>query len=248
MRVTVPSELFVTQTEPAPGAIAEGAFPTATESTTRPEPGSIFSTTPSGLTIQTEPKAARAGRAVPPKNPTEARSGRAKARRSYLGSIFETRPEPSVTQTPVLVAAIPAGVSPIGTLRTAFCDAPSTRVTLSSSRFATHSAPAPDAIAAGRAPTGTVATIDPDGSRATIEFAATGVAGDSPPLRAATMPAIAVAVAARATATTASRFREATRGAGPSDPRSSSATGAASAGGGSAATAAQPAGASSRPR
>src|SRR3954469_3336393 len=151
MRVTVPSELFVPQSEPAPAAIAEGAFPTATESTTRPEWGFIFRTTPSGLTIQIDANAARAGRAVPPKNPMDARRGRLN-KRSYLGSILETRPEPSVTHTALLAAAMPAGVSPIGTLRTAFCDATSTRVTLSSSRFATQSAPAPAAIAAGRAP------------------------------------------------------------------------------------------------
>ena len=40
MRVTVPSELFVTQTEPAPAAIADGPFPTPTDSNPRAEPGS----------------------------------------------------------------------------------------------------------------------------------------------------------------------------------------------------------------
>ena len=79
MRVTVPSERFVTQTEPAPAAIAEGAFPTPTDPTTRPESASIRETTPSGSTIQIEPNAASVGRTVPPKNEPAAASGRVDA-------------------------------------------------------------------------------------------------------------------------------------------------------------------------
>ena len=62
MRVTVPSEPFVSQTEPAPAAIAEGSFPTSTDATRRPESESILETYPSGSTTQIDPKAARVGR------------------------------------------------------------------------------------------------------------------------------------------------------------------------------------------
>src|SRR5256885_2387534 len=89
--------------------------------------------------------------------------------------MFERLPLPSVTQTPVLAAASPVGAPPIGTLRNARRDDTSTRVTLWSSKFPTHNAPAPEASATGRAPTGTVAAIEPDESRATTEFAATAV-------------------------------------------------------------------------
>ncbi len=115
---------------------------------------------------------------------------------------------PSVTQTAVPVPASPVGVSPIGIVRTACRDDASTLVTLWSSRFATHNAPVPEAIATGRAPTETLAAIEPDESRATIEFAATAVACDSPALRAARMPAAAAAVTTTTTrATPPTRLR-----------------------------------------
>jgi hypothetical protein len=44
IRVTVPSELLATQTDPAPDAIADGSSPTVTGPTTRPEAGSIRET------------------------------------------------------------------------------------------------------------------------------------------------------------------------------------------------------------
>ena len=40
MRVTVPSVLFVTQSEPAPVATADGSLPTSTDPVCRPVPGS----------------------------------------------------------------------------------------------------------------------------------------------------------------------------------------------------------------
>jgi hypothetical protein len=82
----------------------------------------------------------------------------------------------------------------------------STRVTLRSSRFATHNAPPPDAIATGRAPTGTVAVIEPDESNATIEFATTD-ARRSPPLVARTVP-VTAAITAMEKAAIATRLRE----------------------------------------
>jgi len=60
---------------------------------------------PSGWTIQIHPNAASVGRTVPAKNEPEAASDRVELSRSYLGSIMETWPVPSVTQTAVLVAA-----------------------------------------------------------------------------------------------------------------------------------------------
>ena len=78
MRVTVPSVLFVTQTEPAPAAIADGSLPTPTDPSFRPEAGSIRETTPSGSTIQSDPNAESVGRTLPPKKPGAA-SGRVKA-------------------------------------------------------------------------------------------------------------------------------------------------------------------------
>src|SRR6266702_8982266 len=65
MRVTVPSALFVTHTEPAPAAIADGSFPTSTDATPCPESGSTRVTYPSGSTTQIDPNAASVGRTVP---------------------------------------------------------------------------------------------------------------------------------------------------------------------------------------
>src|SRR5215210_2870365 len=97
----------------------------------------------------------------------------------------------------------------MGMFRTACRDETLTRVTLWSSRFATHNAPAPEAIATGRAPTGTLAAIEPDGSRAMIEFAATAVC-DEPPSRSRGMTT-AAAIKAAAAETRAMR-RELKRG------------------------------------
>ena len=49
MRVTVPSPWFVTQTEPAPAAIADGSLPTPTDPSFRPEAGSIRRDDPVGI-------------------------------------------------------------------------------------------------------------------------------------------------------------------------------------------------------
>src|SRR5206468_909185 len=96
-----------------------------------------------------------------------------------VGSILE-RARPTLTQTPLLSAASPVGAAATEIVRTALRDGTSTRVTLLSSRLATHSVPRPDVSATGRAPTGTVATTEPDGFRATTEFAATALCGDPP--------------------------------------------------------------------
>src|SRR5262249_1561921 len=144
MRVTVPSLLFVTQTEPAPAVIADGSLPTPTDPSFLPDAGSLRETTPSGSTIQSAPKAENVGRTSPPRKPG-APTDRVDATRSYLGSIFETSPSTPVTQTASLVAASAVGASAIGMARTAWPDAGSTCVTVWSSRFATHRAPAPDA-------------------------------------------------------------------------------------------------------
>ena len=134
MRVTVPSPRFVTQTEPAPAAIADGSLPTSTDPSLRPEAGLIRETTPSGSTIQSDPNAESVGRTLPPKKPVAA-SGRVKATRLYLGSIFETPPLPPVTQTASFVAASAVGASPIGIAGSACPEDTSTRVTLPSSKL-----------------------------------------------------------------------------------------------------------------
>ena len=131
---------------------------------------------------------------------------------------------PSVTQTTPSLVVTAVGAPPIAMVRRACRDETSTRVTLLSSRFATHNAPAPDAIATGRAPTGTVALIEPDGSRATIEFAATVVCLPPPSVakKAATTAAASTTVTAAATTRlrdrgrgTATRFGSSNAGATP---------------------------------
>jgi hypothetical protein len=62
MRVTVPSARFVTHSEPAPAAIADGSFPTSTDAVRRPVPGSSLAAYPSGWTTQIDPNAASVGR------------------------------------------------------------------------------------------------------------------------------------------------------------------------------------------
>ena len=61
MRVTLPSVLFATQTDPAPAAIAVGSFPTSTDAVRRPEWGFTRETYPSGSVTQIESNAASVG-------------------------------------------------------------------------------------------------------------------------------------------------------------------------------------------
>ena len=64
MRVTVPSVLFVTQTDPAPAAIPVGSFPTSTNAVRRPERGFTRVTYPLGSVTQIESNAASVGLGV----------------------------------------------------------------------------------------------------------------------------------------------------------------------------------------
>ena len=230
MRVTVPSARFVTQTEPAPAAIADGSFPTPTDPSDRPESGSMRRDEAVGIDDPDRPERRErsAARFRPKKPEVEAASRWSKRRGRTSGRSSRRRRCRRSPRRLLLVAASAVGVPPIGIARTACRDDRSTRVTLWSSRFATHNAPAPDVIATGRAPTGTIAAIEPDGSRATIEFAATAALRPAA-LVVARMPATLPRRPPTPTAaTTPSRLREDTRPCGRSSLRVRDCGGAAS--------------------
>jgi hypothetical protein len=79
----------------------------------------------------------------------------------------------SLTQTAPGVAASAVGAPLIGMDARIRREDKSMRVTVWSSRFATHSEPAAATAATGRAPTARVAVTEPFGSRATTELAGT---------------------------------------------------------------------------
>ena len=252
MRVTVPSALFVTQIEPAPAAIADGTFPTATDSTT---------CIGSGVDSQDDPVGADDPDRPERRERRPHRSAEEPDRRQRSGFVAVTTVIARVDLRDVAGARGHPDRGSRGGERPSACrrsecvatacrdddvDA-SSRSGRRGSRPTTHPRPTRSRPVGPRPQRSPRSNRTGRGRRSSS--AATVVACDSAP-RVATRPATTAAVTTTVDAATTTLFRVAMRATRPVDPRSTAPMGAASGGGASAVAVAavRAEGASSRPR
>ena len=196
MRVTVSAVLSVTQTAPAPTPIPAGAAFGSTWSTTRAVSGFTRETSPEyGATQRAAPRAAMApglpGTTLPTRTASSITSNRGSMRLTVTKFALGLEPTTHIHPS---AAAIPVGGAARVIWPSVSSVPGSTRETVWSSTFAIHSEPDPNAIAPGRAPTGTAATTRLVWmSMAATELGATRTATTEPPVSSTTPAAIAAA-------------------------------------------------------